>query len=190
LSNSQNRPFFFTILTLGLVAFPFWGFASQEPAKRVNVTVVVKELETPTELLQLPANNMPKATKNDRLDSSQALATLPLAKGATLVPGSNPETTTHTFAATANKQAKASLPTNLPPAYNAATLSDTSAKSKVLTEPKVTAAPQIAETSAFSYIWIGVFLFVAGILLGLLFGRPALLVSFVGMVFVAIGFLV
>lgn len=42
----------------------------------------------------------------------------------------------------------------------------------------------------FSYIWIGIFLVIAGVVLGLLFGRPAFLVSFVGVVFIALGLMI
>ena len=41
-----------------------------------------------------------------------------------------------------------------------------------------------------SYIWIGIFLIIAGVVLGLLFGKPAFLISFVGIVFIALGMLI
>lgn len=47
-----------------------------------------------------------------------------------------------------------------------------------------------AKVNAVRYIWIGSFLILAGLVLGLLFGRPAFLVSIAGVVFVIIGFLV
>ncbi|WP_162926628.1 DUF308 domain-containing protein [Pedobacter chitinilyticus] len=53
--------------------------------------------------------------------------------------------------------------------------------------------PQLSpdeQTNATSYIWIGVFLIIAGVVLGLLFGKPAFLISFVGVVFVALGIII
>ena len=55
------------------------------------------------------------------------------------------------------------------------------------------AAPQLSpdgQTNTISYIWIGVFLIIAGVVLGLLFGKPAFLISFVGVVFVALGMII
>ncbi|WAC42173.1 hypothetical protein [Pedobacter sp. SL55] len=46
------------------------------------------------------------------------------------------------------------------------------------------------KASSFSYIWIGSFLIIAGLVLGLLFGKPAFLISFVGVVFVVLGILI
>ncbi|WP_199118102.1 hypothetical protein [Pedobacter sp. ASV28] len=45
----------------------------------------------------------------------------------------------------------------------------------------------VERQNSISYIWIGAFLILAGIVLGLLFGRPAFLVSFVGIIFIALG---
>lgn len=53
--------------------------------------------------------------------------------------------------------------------------------------------PQLSpdgQTNATSYIWIGIFLIIAGVVLGLLFGKPAFLISFVGVVFVALGIII
>lgn len=53
--------------------------------------------------------------------------------------------------------------------------------------------PQLSpdgQTNATSYIWIGVFLIIAGVVLGLLFGKPAFLISFVGVVFIALGIII
>jgi len=53
--------------------------------------------------------------------------------------------------------------------------------------------PQLSpdgQTNATSYIWIGIFLIIAGVVLGLLFGKPAFLISFVGVVFVALGMII
>lgn len=53
--------------------------------------------------------------------------------------------------------------------------------------------PQLSpdgQTNTISYIWIGVFLIIAGVVLGLLFGKPAFLISFVGVVFVALGMII
>lgn len=53
--------------------------------------------------------------------------------------------------------------------------------------------PQLSpdgQTNSTSYIWIGVFLIIAGVVLGLLFGKPAFLISFVGVVFVALGIII
>lgn len=53
--------------------------------------------------------------------------------------------------------------------------------------------PQLSpdgQTNSTSYIWIGVFLIIAGVVLGLLFGKPAFLISFVGVVFVALGVII
>lgn len=47
-----------------------------------------------------------------------------------------------------------------------------------------------AKVNAVSYIWIGAFLILAGVVLGLLFGKPAFLVSLAGVVFVILSFLV
>lgn len=41
-----------------------------------------------------------------------------------------------------------------------------------------------------SYIWTGVFLIIAGVALGLLFGKPAFLVSVVGIVFIVLGVMI
>jgi hypothetical protein len=49
---------------------------------------------------------------------------------------------------------------------------------------------QISDTdkqNTISYVWIGVILIVAGIVLGLLFGRTAFLVSFIGVIFILLG---
>ena len=61
----------------------------------------------------------------------------------------------------------------------------TQVKAKDVTETKRGIAP-----NALSYIWIGVFLVIAGLVLGLLFGKPAFLVSFAGLVFLILGFLI
>ena len=53
--------------------------------------------------------------------------------------------------------------------------------------------PQLSpngQINSVSYVWIGVFLIIAGVVLGLLFGKPAFLISFVGVVFVALGMLI
>lgn len=53
--------------------------------------------------------------------------------------------------------------------------------------------PQLSpdgQTNSTSYIWIGIFLIIAGVVLGLLFGKPAFLISFVGVVFVALGMII
>ena len=43
------------------------------------------------------------------------------------------------------------------------------------------------KANTISYVWIGVILLIAGIILGLLFGRAAFLVSFVGVIFILLG---
>lgn len=48
---------------------------------------------------------------------------------------------------------------------------------------------QNTKANSFSYIWIGIFLVIAGVVLGLLFGKPAFLISFVGAVFIVLGLL-
>ena len=50
-------------------------------------------------------------------------------------------------------------------------------------------AAYAAKVNAVNYIWIGFFLMLAGVVLGLLFGKPAFLVSFAGLVFLIIGLL-
>ncbi|RZL20408.1 MAG: hypothetical protein EOO96_25145 [Pedobacter sp.] len=47
-----------------------------------------------------------------------------------------------------------------------------------------------SKANSFSYIWIGIFLMVAGVVLGLLFGKPAFLISFVGIVFITLGLII
>ncbi|MGV3509229.1 MAG: hypothetical protein ACO1N7_08075 [Sphingobacteriaceae bacterium] len=81
------------------------------------------------------------------------------------------------------------------------------------TEPKQVEVPKTAETkvqadevrnteltdnpatfqevkTARTYLWIGFMLIVVGIILGILFGKTALLVSIAGVVFVAIGYII
>lgn len=48
----------------------------------------------------------------------------------------------------------------------------------------------IARVNALNYMWIGFFLILAGLVLGLLFGKPAFLVSVAGVVFIVLGFMV
>ncbi len=50
-------------------------------------------------------------------------------------------------------------------------------------------AAYAAKVNAVNYIWIGFFLMLAGVVLGLLFGKPAFLVSFAGLIFVILGVL-
>jgi len=67
---------------------------------------------------------------------------------------------------------------------------DTSTTIKSKNDNKETAKfVQNTKTSSFSYIWIGILLVIAGVVLGLLFGKPAFLISFVGAVFIALGLL-
>lgn len=47
-----------------------------------------------------------------------------------------------------------------------------------------------SKVNSISYIWIGCFLIIAGVVLGLLFGRPAFLISFVGVVFITLGLVI
>lgn len=47
-----------------------------------------------------------------------------------------------------------------------------------------------AKVNSSSYLWIGSFLVLAGLVLGLLFGKPAILVSLAGVVFIALGFFI
>ncbi len=46
-----------------------------------------------------------------------------------------------------------------------------------------------AKVNALNYMWIGFFLMLAGFVLGLLFGKPAFLVSVAGLVFIVLGFM-
>ncbi|SOD17456.1 hypothetical protein [Pedobacter xixiisoli] len=55
---------------------------------------------------------------------------------------------------------------------------------------EVVEIPNNVKANSSSYIWIGIFLIVAGVVLGLLFGKPAFLISFVGVVFVALGMII
>ncbi len=55
---------------------------------------------------------------------------------------------------------------------------------------EVTEVNRSIAPNALSYIWIGVFLVLAGLVLGLLFGKAAFLVSFAGVVFLVLGFLI
>lgn len=57
-------------------------------------------------------------------------------------------------------------------------------------EKEVVKSTNSANINSFSYIWIGIFLIVAGLVLGLLFGKPAFLISFVGVVFIALGLII
>ncbi len=60
----------------------------------------------------------------------------------------------------------------------------------VANDLEVSQVSHSAKVNALNYIWIGFFLMLAGFVLGLLFGKPAFLVSVAGVVFIVLGFMV
>lgn len=114
---------------------------------------------------------------------------------------------------TRNKQE--SIPVNISSESQIATLNTNqqAVENDSFTEPKQVEVPKTAEAkvqadevrnaqltdssatfqevkTARTYLWIGFMLIVVGIILGILFGKTALLVSIAGMIFVAIGYII
>ena len=237
LINNLNSRSCSAILLWALLLFPFLGFSQQEQPKRVAIVVSVKEISAQKEIVQIPADNAPKAVSKASTPVSTRKSTAPK-KENTSTPAKAPavvrkETVSPTNnIAKSNANTKPSAKTNAKPVATPkpqATTTPKIAQSKPVvkeTEKPIEAKPAIAaeasdeniteqpktaqvdtsatkineelaeerynakSTSSFSYVWIGIFLTIAGVVLGLLFGRPAFLISFVGIVFVIIGLII
>lgn len=213
--------------------FPFLSFSQQEEPKRVSVVVTVKEITPQKEVVQIPADNTPKAvgkpvvkkiatavksaTPKEKLAAAApTVATAkPIGKPSIVTPKNTiapNQTKTEEITkskSTEVKKEKTTEPAIVQPPLATAPKKEIEArevesnkaevKANNQTRAAVTAAnenkeileiPNNSKANSFSYIWIGIFLIVAGVVLGLLFGKPALLISFVGIVFVVLGIII
>lgn len=225
---------------IGLLALPFLGFSQQqEEPKRVTVVVKSTEVSTQKEIVQLPADNLPKVisskpiTKSNRTVSTKQnsvpAAVAPkektivakVEKKAEVKPENKPS-----IAKTIASPKKEVIPVKKTEVAQAKTTikkeQPVIAKTASTNKPKDAAKPNVSVTrevtqvgdetittikaqsdneviakvshsskvNSFSYIWIGIFLIVAGVVLGLLFGKPAFLISFVGVVFITLGLVI
>jgi len=231
LTNNLYKPFCAAFLFTGLLTLPFLSFSQQqEEPKRVTVVVTAKEIVSQKEIVQLPADNVPKivsdkpkekntTAKRNITNSSKSLTTRSVVSKAPTAAKKNTVETKKTPVAVAKKEifpvSRADIAKAKPevtketkqtqpskerianpiakvettaPDVNASKDSDR-VTTKLAAEDtiKVTHSTKV---NSFSYIWIGIFLIVAGLVLGLLFGKPAFLISFVGIIFIALGLII
>jgi len=310
LTKNQNKPFFYATLLMGLLLFPLLGFSQQEEPKRVSIVVTVKEINPEKQVIQLPADNLPKTinrphatvglnntpvkhtrpasvytpkektnvntpdlvknktnelikkpspltsakpapskTKNQGIvkrteiknktstpsenmtsvkntqakekaiaktpttiknpvketvkqASPPATVSKPMAakelKKESMVASKNVQADKDIVKITPEAQQSVSNPSKKEPNMVASNTNKTSTSVADKTSPvkidnnstAMIKSSQNNQSNAFSYIWIGAFLVVAGLVLGLLFGKPAFLISFVGVVFIVLGIVI
>lgn len=229
---------------MGLLMLPFLSFSQQqEEPKRVSIIVTAKEIAPQKEIVQLPADNLPKitnskptketlttqiatikknnttlkttiASKKDgvvvkKLTTPTTMASakkapikpVEVSKKSAIVPVKKTEITRTKLStkqerkpakATSEKTTATAKAPNVDQNKEVRQVGDkTEATSKLeISEKEVVKSTNSANINSFSYIWIGIFLIVAGLVLGLLFGKPAFLISFVGVVFIALGLII
>mgnify|MGYP003582988841 CR=1 FL=1 len=202
---------------------PIVVFSQEEQPKRVTVVVTAKEIPSQKEVVQIPADNVPKNVKESSSRTTKNKLEAKAAKEVTRTSADKTKPVTSLPKAPKKPPVKRPMPiikeeitTNHKPkeekpVENSArkengkveknTVDTSHTVAKVIHKNKTSLKPANAKAvdetlsvnskkSAFSYIWIGTFLVIAGIVLGLLFGRPAFLVSFVGIVFIILGIII
>jgi cytoskeletal protein RodZ len=232
LIENSNKFYYNFILFLGLLLFPIFVFSQEEQPKRVTVIVTAKEISGQKEVVQIPADNVPKNVKEsvkksvkessptaqkNQVEAKVTNKVNPTVTDKTKSVTTSPTVAKKTTATKPTSPSKTEVTTTTKPAeekpaenfvrketgsigkHTVDTTSTTAAK--IINKDNASLKPANTETidetlsanskkSAFSYIWIGAFLVIAGIVLGSLFGRPAFLISFVGIVFIILGVII
>ncbi|WP_461788575.1 hypothetical protein [Pedobacter sp.] len=234
MKKTLHSAIFYTILFLGLIS-PMLVFSQQDTPKRVSVVVTAKEISPDKQLVQVPADNLPKTiskpifrrstkpTEKTISDTYVAVAKAPVEtikaekKSVKTTVKPKPE---KPAVATEETKAIAPAPTDnsANQQFGAGSTQNTASKTtdsispaddisisktvqqigeKTITTIKarkdnkeLATFTHSSKVNSISYIWIGCFLIIAGVVLGLLFGRPAFLISFVGVVFITLGLVI
>lgn len=187
LTSKSSNPISRLILFCGLILIPNLGFSQQEQPKRVTVVVIAKEIIPEKEIIQIPADNFPKATNSsvhvngERKIKRSALAKTPI-KERSVKKASNLNTVSKTEVSSNTSKTSAQINDKR----------NSIIKSKSSQTADSTAIRNNIKAGSFSYvyIWIGAFFVIAGVVLGLLFGKPAFLISFAGLVFIVLGVII
>lgn len=246
MTDNRNSFFYGVMLFAGLLLLSFSGFSQQqEEPKRVTVLVTAKEIAPQKEIVQLPADNMPKAVSKP-ITKQKIKVAEPITEKNTAVKHrirptekivtETPKTASRTKPVV--EKPKVEAPKNISVqkskpavetkiAQNKPTIAKEQQKpfqdkadtkkakeetkipdvnvTKTVTQvgdetittikaesdsKEVAKITHSSKVNSFSYIWIGAFLIVAGLVLGLLFGKPAFLISFVGVVFIVLGIVI
>jgi hypothetical protein len=212
-------------------------FSQEEAPKRITIVVTAKEISSDRQLVQVPADNLPKTiskatirksakpaentfSDTHAVDTKAITATVknekkpvktnvreqekpvatkaPIAETKTTAPTDN--SANQQFSAASNQATGSNTKTSdsISPADDIS-ISKTVQQIGEKTITTIKARKDNKELATFthsskvnsiSYIWIGCFLIIAGVVLGLLFGRPAFLISFVGIVFITLGLVI
>ncbi len=143
---------------------------SKSPSEKPKVTVSVTPKATP------PTKEETKLAQNKPViaEDKKSVEKVPTQKPVATLPKTAP-TTVHTDISKSTEQVNNKTITTVKDKNESEEIENTSYTSTV---------------NSFSYIWIGAFLIIAGVVLGLLFGKPAFLISFVGIVFIVLGLLI
>jgi hypothetical protein len=236
LKRALHRVGVYFYLFLGIVS-PINAFSRQDEPKRVTVVVKAKEINTAKQLLQVPADNLPKtihgpAVKKIGLPVEKVIAKTSVSTDRSTdieKPGEKPvkkgerpmrqhaaaknvltdSKTTVTGDNSANQQFNSSTNTAANPvkpnSSDSISPADDISISKTVQQvgektittikakkdnKELATFTHSSKVNSISYIWIGCFLIIAGIVLGLLFGKPAFLISFVGVVFITLGLVI
>ncbi|MNK08670.1 hypothetical protein D3C87_266130 [compost metagenome] len=244
MGNNLNKPFYYATLFLGLLLSPFLSFSQQDEPKRVSVIISAKEITPQKEIVQIPADNIPKAVSKPtpktlvkhHQNSAERKSVLakkttpkkedPVANVPAVAKNTpKPSKTTAPVVAVPNKAKSEEIAKKKPAEVEKKAVIETAPVQKSVaatpkTEPKTLATKPddasaqtndktitavikadnknnevlenatTSKANSFSYIWIGIFLMLAGVVLGLLFGKPAFLISFVGIVFITLGLII
>ncbi|MDQ8004459.1 MAG: hypothetical protein REI64_06625 [Pedobacter sp.] len=243
MTDNRNSFFYGVILFTGLLLLSLSGYSQQEEPKRVTVVVTAKEIAPQKEIIQVPADNLPKVVSKPA--AKQKTKATEISEKSTIVKqrikptekivAETPKTTLRTkpkVEATKNIPVQKNKPveetkiaqnkpvgvketqkpaqqpiedkkeiekakeeTKLPDVNVTKTVTqvgdETITTIKAESDNKeVAKITHSSKVNSFSYIWIGAFLIVAGLVLGLLFGKPAFLISFVGVVFIVLGIVI
>lgn len=223
-------------LFLGIVS-PINVFSRQDEPKRVTVVVKAKEITTGKQLVQVPADNLPKTIHGPVVKKSGVTTEKVMAKTSVstnrstdiekpeekLVNKSEKPMQQHAAAKVLPKagQTRIAVDNSANQQFNSSTNTATNSVNtngsdsispaddisisktveqvgeKTITTIKakkdnkeLATFTHSSKVNSISYIWIGCFLIIAGIVLGLLFGKPAFLISFVGVVFITLGLVI
>ena len=250
MTDNRNSFFYGVMFFTGLLLLSFSGYSQQqEEPKRVTVIVTAKEIAPQKDIVQVPADNLPKTVDRPAAKHKTKVAEAAVAKANTTKQRIN--TTEKIMVETPKvtsrpnpvvQQPKREAPKSTAVQQNKAVAETKIAQSKPIAveeTPKPVQKPienkkeaerakeetklpdvnvtktvtqvgdetittikaesdnkevakitHSSKVNSFSYIWIGAFLIVAGLVLGLLFGKPAFLISFVGVVFIVLGIVI
>jgi len=166
-----------------------------QPEKTVVVSPKVSSTAKPKNTVATKENTISKTTVKP--SPTPKIGTPPPIKKAEVIAKAKPTIKVEKEPVKPEKEIAATAPitraTASPSNHKVETTTAPSKEEAIVKTESSKDTPQLSpdgQTNSTSYIWIGVFLIIAGVVLGLLFGKPAFLISFVGVVFVALGIII